>query len=142
MAETNPSTAKTEIDQDPEVVVDTNFFIRHPNVREFLLKNKVYTTSSVLSEIKDPNARAIAKECFQDFKILNPCKQALFFVNRFTKATGDYYSLSQTDTEVIALAIELIQKKKKLGLINKMPEQVINHVRDKKKAQTETDTET
>merc|ERR1712032_1786976 len=101
--------------------------------REFLLKNKVYTTSSVLAEIKDPEARAIARECFQDFKILNPCKQAMFFVNRFTKATGDFFSLSQTDTEVIALAIELIQKRKKLSLINKMPEQVVNHVREKSK---------
>lgn len=116
----------------PVVVVDTNFFVSHPNVREFVLKNKVYTTRSVLKEIKDAKSRAIAKEVFHDLVLFTPHKMAVEWVNRYTVKSGDFSVLSQTDTEVIAVAVELIRNKGLVKKLNKVPKEAQNIVRERK----------
>jgi len=115
-----------EVANDAVTVIDTNVFIKHPNLRELVMSTKVVTTTSVLAEIRDPQSRLLAKELFKDYKIRNPLKQAVNIVKDFAIKTGDLGVLSKTDIEVIAAAVEIIVERGLLSKLNSAPKDAEN----------------
>jgi RNA-binding protein NOB1 len=70
--------------------------------------HSLVTTSSVLAEIKDEEARSRVDTLYMPFlTVRSPKPESVKFVKDFAKKTGDSISLSQTDYEVLALAYDL-----------------------------------
>ncbi len=63
-----------------------------------------FTTSDVIQEVKDPNARMRLKLLEDVITLRMPSKEALSAVIEFAKASGDFATLSVTDLRVVALA--------------------------------------
>jgi len=85
-----------------KAVLDTSAIIYLEDFRKF---DKIFTTSSVLSEVKDQITEL--KLPAIGAKILEPSKKAVDKIKAVSKKTGDLEKLSQTDIEVLALAKEL-----------------------------------
>ena len=70
--------------------------------------HELYTTPSVLAEIKSEEAKTRIDTLYRPFlTIRTPKPESLKFVKDFAKRTGDAAVLSQTDYEILALAYEL-----------------------------------
>ena len=68
----------------------------------------LFTTASVLSEVKDASARARLESTVIPFlAVRNPARAGVQFVTEFARKSGDLPVLSRTDLEVLALAYEL-----------------------------------
>jgi RNA-binding protein NOB1 len=66
------------------------------------------TLPSVISEIRDPDARLRIENLYLPFlKIRSPKAESIKFVGEFARKTGDAVVLSGTDIEVVALAYDL-----------------------------------
>jgi RNA-binding protein NOB1 len=66
------------------------------------------TTQSVISEIRDPDARSRVENLYLPFlKIRSPKPESVKFVRDFARQTGDAAVLSGTDVEILALAYDL-----------------------------------
>ena len=66
------------------------------------------TTPSILSEIRDPDARSRIETLYLPFLVLRtPKPETLAFVKEFARKTGDRAVLSDVDLEVLALAYDL-----------------------------------
>lgn len=66
-----------------------------------------YTIPDVVAEVRDPEAKIRLKLLEDLITVRMPSKEALAAVIEFTKASGDYTSLSVADLRVIALAYML-----------------------------------
>ena len=92
------------------VVLDTGPILQNnPTISTLLSKSdSLVTTPSVISEIKDVDARSLFDTTFQPFlSIQTPSPLSVKFVTGFARKTGDLAVLSRTDVEIIALAYEL-----------------------------------
>ncbi|EIW67794.1 hypothetical protein TREMEDRAFT_14959, partial [Tremella mesenterica DSM 1558] len=89
------------------LVLDAGPFLSFTPLRH--LAQRLYTTPQVVAELRDPRSR----EHFQnlglqgvDVKVESPRSDALARVIEFSKKTGDYAVLSQTDLGVVALTLQ------------------------------------
>lgn len=83
-----------------DIVADTSFFIHTINFSRF---GKVYVTSSVLKEIKDYVSKI--KLSALNVIVKKPSYDSIKIVEEVSKELGE--SLSTTDKEILALALEL-----------------------------------
>lgn len=90
---------------DRKVVIDAGAAIRLQRLERF--GGELFTTSGVLAEIRDENARALLKTLPQEIRIREPLPQDLAYAKQFAKATGDLGFLSQNDLSLIALSVTL-----------------------------------
>ena len=82
------------------LVVDASPFI---NQSVDLNQKNLLTTSRVISELKDSKTRQLLQR--HDIKTREPTQEAINYVVRFSKLTGDYNSLSSADIGIIALTL-------------------------------------
>lgn len=116
----------------PAVVLDSGAFFRRNTALNFLTEKmipkndeegaqdnkneqvseeelpEVFTCQEVLSEIKDEQTRQYVQNLPFELKVKETSEEALKFVIKFSKETGDYQGLSGTDMRVIALAYYLV----------------------------------
>ena len=96
------------------LILDTGPLIKNTiSISTILASAKeIYTTSAVLSEIRDPVTRARVETSLLPFlKVRNPAPANYEAVAAFSKKTGDFPVLSRQDLGVLALAYELhVQK--------------------------------
>ena len=80
-----------------------------PSISSLLAKSELlFTVSSVISEIKDVNARSRVETTYQPFLITrDPNIVSTKIVTDFAKKTGDLVVLSKADIQILALAYEL-----------------------------------
>merc|ERR1719436_182188 len=71
------------------------------------LGSELVTTSGVLAEVRDENARALLPTLPQELKVREPLPQDVAFVKQFAKETGDLGTLSRNDISLIALTVNL-----------------------------------
>jgi len=87
-----------------KAVLDTSAFLNHSSV-DFSQFSKIYTTPSVANEVKDKVSRIVLESL--DVLVIEPKKESLEKVYKLVKDLGFLNLLSETDIEVIALALEL-----------------------------------
>ena len=80
-----------------------------PSISTLLAKSELlFTVSSVISEIKDVNARSRVETTLQPFlTIRDPTVNSIKTVTEFAKKTGDLIVLSKADIQILALAYEI-----------------------------------
>lgn len=88
-----------------DLIVDTGAFLRNSPVQNF--GENIYTCPEVLAEIKSKWAKDQLQILPYEIKTKEPDDDDLQFVISFAKKTGDFFSLSNTDLKVIALAVRL-----------------------------------
>ncbi|MCD6508996.1 MAG: nucleotide-binding protein [Thermoprotei archaeon] len=89
-------------------VLDSSAIINYLN-RYYAPGLCYYTTNSVLEEVKSSLSR-IRLECSMlrgELRILDPTPEDIEEVVKNAKRTGDFFKLSKTDIEVLALALRL-----------------------------------
>jgi rRNA maturation endonuclease Nob1 len=70
--------------------------------------DEIITTPSVVSEIRDPDARLRVETLYLPFlKQRSPTPKSFNIISEFARKTGDRSVLSRTDIEVLALAYEI-----------------------------------
>ncbi|KAJ5562497.1 D-site 20S pre-rRNA nuclease [Penicillium sp. DV-2018c] len=70
--------------------------------------DEIITTPSVVSEIRDPDARQRVETLYLPFlKQRSPTPKSFNIISEFARKTGDRSVLSRTDIEVLALAYEI-----------------------------------
>ena len=92
------------------VILDAGPILKNdPSISTLLAKSEqIYTVSSVISEIKDVNARSRAETTFLPFVTLrDPELKSIKFISDFAGKTGDLAVLSKPDISILALAYEL-----------------------------------
>ena len=80
-----------------------------PSISTLLAKSTtLYTTPSVIAEIRDESARTRLETLYKPFlQIRSPKPESVTHVRNFAKKTGDAAMLSNVDLEVLALAYDL-----------------------------------
>ncbi|MCJ1310408.1 Nin1 binding protein [Agyrium rufum] len=80
-----------------------------PSISSLLAKaEKIYTTPSIIAEIKDKDARARLQATVVPFIVIkSPSPNSVKAVTEFARRTGDLVVLSRPDLEILALAYEL-----------------------------------
>lgn len=78
------------------------------NSNEVQLKDKAYTTPSVIKELKSRKSKSLAETTSiqEDLDVIRPKKHFLNKVKSKAKEVGSQNHLSDTDIDVIALALE------------------------------------
>jgi len=99
------------------VVLDTGPLIKNTDIRK--LGDSFFTTSQVLSEVRDRHARSLLSLKLEEIKTSEPTEEDIESVISFSKKTGDFSSLSPTDIRVLALAVKLHRESG--GTINETP---------------------
>ncbi len=92
------------------IILDSSpLLLNAPSLSTLLSQSEVLiTTQSVISEIRDPDARSRIQTLYLPFlKIRSPKPECVKFVKEFARKTGDAAVLSSADIEVLALAYEL-----------------------------------
>ncbi|MCJ1324366.1 Nin1 binding protein [Thelotrema lepadinum] len=92
------------------IILDTNpLLLNNPSISTLLKKSeKLFTTPSVLAEVKDPVARSRLETTVTPFLLVRvPDTASVKVVSEFARKSGDLAVLSKTDLEVLALAYEL-----------------------------------
>lgn len=92
------------------VVLDAGPILKNdPSLSSLLAKcEELVTTPSVISEIKDLNARTRFETTIQPFLVLRiPTQASVRVVMDFAKKTGDLAVLSKPDIQLLALAYEI-----------------------------------
>ena len=87
---------------------------KHENV-EFM------TCNDVLDELRDEKTRQYMQNLPFELKMQEPNESAMKFVVKFSKETGDFQGLSQTDLKVMALAYFMVQSKGETKYCRKSP---------------------
>ncbi len=87
------------------LVVDTNAFIDLAQMHRY--GETLYTTPSVIAEIRDVNARRVLETLPIEIKIEEPDAESLKRVSEFAALTGDLRSISKADLAVLALTYAL-----------------------------------
>lgn len=90
---------------DRQVVVDAGAVIKLQRLERF--GGQLFTTSGVLAEVRDENARALLKTLPKEIRIREPLPQDIAYAKQFAKATGDLGFLSHNDLDLIALTVTL-----------------------------------
>ena len=74
------------------------------------LRGQLATTSSVLQEVKSLNAKEAVMQLTAIGRLIvkQPSSASLESIDRQMKATGDSFSLSSTDRELLALALDYL----------------------------------
>ena len=93
--------------QRPILVIDSNVIIKHQDLNALHQKYDIFTVPSVISEIRDPKARATLRSLPFDLKSIMPDTPSISHILEFSKMTGDFVSISPTDGQVISLAHQL-----------------------------------
>lgn len=99
------------------VVLDAGPLIKNIDIRK--LGDSFFTTSQVLSEVRDKHARSVLSLKLEEIKTSDPTEEDLQAVVEFSKKTGDFPSLSLADIGVLALAVRL--HKENGGVVNESP---------------------
>lgn len=92
------------------IVLDSSpLILNTPSISSLLaICHRVITTQSVLSEIRDPDARARIETIYLPFvKIIAPKPGSIATIKDFARKTGDLGTLSSTDVDVLAVAYDL-----------------------------------
>ncbi|KAF2800406.1 hypothetical protein K505DRAFT_320506 [Melanomma pulvis-pyrius CBS 109.77] len=92
------------------LIIDTGPLIKNTVSISTILQQaeEIYTTSAVLSEIRDPATRARVETTLLPFlKVRNPSTASYEAVTAFSKKTGDFPVLSRQDLGILALAYEI-----------------------------------
>ena len=92
------------------VVLDSGPILKNdPSVSTLMVKSEqLFSVSSVISEIKDADARSRLETTLIPFlTIKDPSVSSIKIVSEFARKTGDLAVLSGTDVSVLALAYEL-----------------------------------
>ncbi|CAM9372737.1 unnamed protein product [Chrysoparadoxa australica] len=89
------------------LVLDANALIKQGGSTLAQSAEQYWTTSSVLSEIRDKKARAHLDMLPFELKLKEPNDECMKHVTLFAKQTGDLRALSVVDLGVIALAYQL-----------------------------------
>ncbi|KAF5867189.1 Nin1 binding protein [Aspergillus alliaceus] len=92
------------------IVLDAGPILKNPPPLSTLLAQceELLITPSVVSEIRDPDARQRVETMYLPFlKQRSPTPKSVSLLSEFAKKTGDRAVLSKTDIEVLALAYEL-----------------------------------
>ncbi|KAK2748981.1 Nin1 binding protein [Myotisia sp. PD_48] len=92
------------------IILDAGPLIKNvPPVSTLLSQSHaLLTTPSIISEIRDPDARTRIQTLYLPFLIQRtPKPESLRFVAEFAKKTGDREVLSKNDLEILALAYEV-----------------------------------
>ncbi|VDK35321.1 unnamed protein product [Taenia asiatica] len=87
------------------LVVDSAAFIERAKLDTYGMK--CHTTQSVIDEIRDKNTRAFVNALPYPLSIDVPTPESIKWVKELAKKTGDYFVLSKTDIEVLALTYQL-----------------------------------
>jgi len=94
------------------LIVDANAFLKTLPLQE--MGENIYTVPEVIAEIRDSTVRQRLQVLPYDLKLKEPLQENIQFITKFSKATGDYPSLSAVDIRLMALAYQLT--KEHLGL--------------------------
>ena len=97
------------------IVLDTGPILQNsPSVSTLLSKSKkIFTSPSIVAEIKDINARTRFETTLGPFTtIKTPSPINIKFVTEFARKTGDLAVLSKADVEILSLAYEIDHEKK------------------------------
>ncbi|KAJ5735729.1 uncharacterized protein N7483_000854 [Penicillium malachiteum] len=92
------------------IVLDAGPILKNtPPLSTLLLQGEeLITTPSVISEIRDPDARLRVETMYLPFlKQRSPTPNSFNIISEFARKTGDRSVLSRTDIEVLALAYEI-----------------------------------
>ncbi len=92
------------------IILDSSpLLLNTPSLSTLLSQcHTLVTTHSVISEIRDPDARSRVENLYLPFLTLrSPQPESIKLVKEFARRTGDAPVLSRTDTEVLALAYDL-----------------------------------
>lgn len=92
------------------IVLDASpLLINEPSISTLLAKaERIYTVPSVMSEIKDHNARVRLETTVVPFlTIKSPSPASVKVITDFARRTGDLAVLSKPDVQILALAYEL-----------------------------------
>jgi len=92
------------------IVLDAGPIIKNTPPLSTLLTQceEIITTPAVVSEIRDPAARARVEALYLPFlKQRSPSPNSFNVISEFARKTGDRSVLSRTDIEVLALAYEI-----------------------------------
>lgn len=92
------------------IVLDAGPIIKNTPPLSTLLAqcDEIITTPSVVSEIRDPDARARVETLYLPFlKQRTPSPKSFNVISEFARKTGDRSVLSRVDIEVLALAYEI-----------------------------------
>lgn len=87
------------------LIVDAAGFLKKAKLID--IGSKLYTTSSVVGEIKDKATKEYIQSIPYDIEIKEPTKESLIKVIEVAKKTGDYPSLSGPDLGIIALTLDI-----------------------------------
>ena len=87
------------------VVLDSGPLIKGSDLRK--LGDVFYTIPQVLQEVRDSHAREKLLVKLEEIKTTDPTEADILYVIEFSKKTGDYPSLSDTDIRILALACRL-----------------------------------
>ena len=94
--------------EKPILVIDSNVIIKHQDLSNLQIKYDIQTVPSVISEIRDAQARARLRELAFELKTVMPDPESITKILEFSKKTGDYVSISPTDGQVISLAYQCL----------------------------------
>lgn len=92
------------------IVLDAGPIIKNTPPLSTLLAqcDEIITTPAVVSEIRDPDARARVEALYLPFmKQRSPTPHSFSVISEFARKTGDRSVLSRNDIEVLALAYEI-----------------------------------
>ncbi|KRX02050.1 hypothetical protein PPERSA_07695 [Pseudocohnilembus persalinus] len=115
-----------QTDKKPQLIIDTNAFIRCLDILNLSKTYDIYSSPNVLREIRDKRAREKFASLPFSIGLLECSEESYNFVKRFALATGDYASLSQIDMELIAVAYEQCIKQGKGEFLRKEPPKAQN----------------
>jgi RNA-binding protein NOB1 len=87
------------------LVVDTGAFLANSSLHE--MAEKIYTVPEVLTEVKSRSALDRLQVLPYEIEVREPEEEDRKVVKAFARKTGDLGSLSNTDLEVLALAVFL-----------------------------------
>ena len=98
-------------------IFDTNIFLTGIDFN--IIEGVIYTTPSIIEEIKNSRYREKNRNIinrikaaieFRKLNIKTPKDKTIIKVRDISKKTGDLNALSDADIELLALAIDLIEK--------------------------------
>uniref|UniRef100_A0A0N5A1L7 RNA-binding protein NOB1 n=1 Tax=Parastrongyloides trichosuri TaxID=131310 RepID=A0A0N5A1L7_PARTI len=87
------------------LIIDAAGFLKKAKLID--IGSKLYTTSSVVGEIKDKATKEYIQSIPYDIEIKEPTKESVQKVIEVAKKTGDYPSLSAPDLGIIALTLDI-----------------------------------
>jgi len=102
-----------------KVVLDSGAIIKGGRIER--LGNKFWTIQEVLGEVRDSNARMVLDTLPFELEVISVDPEALAFVTKFSKLTGDFQRLSNVDLKVMALTYQLEKRFNGVEHLNDKP---------------------